>query len=183
MMNMEPVVEQESTVILERIKEVAKLITVEGQFANILDHKDYVGYDYFPFQKKALLKVQAKVSVGFDMEKVKFDFDHTNKIIHISNIPQPEILAIDPDISYYDISEGYFNSFTPEELTTLNKQAKQMVRDNALNSELLDKAQEQGIETFKLIEFIASVENWKVKYDMADPVLNTADVGLPPLTN
>ncbi len=182
-LNMQSVVEQDSTVILNKIKEVAKLITVEGQFANILDHKDYIGYDYFPFQKKALLKVKAKVSVGYDLEKLKFDFDHSTKVIHIRNIPQPEILAIDPDISYYDLTEGYFNSFTPEELTKLNQQAKQMVRDNALKSELMEKAQEQGIETFKLIEFIAGIENWKVEFHLDDSGLDHAEVGLPPLTN
>ena len=109
-------VEEQSNVLLEKIETVAKLVSVEGFFSEIYSYKD----DWEPvpnpiyspkFSKKALIIVKAKVSVGYDLEKMSIEADHARKVIRISNIPEPEIISIEHDQKYYDMEESSFNSF------------------------------------------------------------------------
>ncbi|MBP7184461.1 MAG: DUF4230 domain-containing protein, partial [Saprospiraceae bacterium] len=66
------VVKQESAdVLLEKIKYVSKLVTVEGYFSELYNYKDYWQYDWWPFQRKALIRVKAKVSAGYDLSQMK----------------------------------------------------------------------------------------------------------------
>jgi hypothetical protein len=106
---------EESEVLLEKIRSVAKLVTVEGYFSEIYDYEDYWGYDIAPLRKKALLRVKAKVSVGYDLGAMKFELKPEEQQLRISGIPEPHIISIDHDVDYYDITEGTFNSFTEKD--------------------------------------------------------------------
>ena len=75
--------EERSTVLLERIKTVAKLVTVEGYFSEVYDYKSYWGYDFSPFRKKALVRVKARVSVGYDLDQMKIEAQADRKRILI----------------------------------------------------------------------------------------------------
>ncbi|MBK9737216.1 MAG: DUF4230 domain-containing protein [Saprospiraceae bacterium] len=71
---------ENTTIMLEKIKTVTKLISVEGQFSELFDYKESYDYDFFNlFSKKILLRVTAKVSVGYDFEKVNINIDSLNK--------------------------------------------------------------------------------------------------------
>lgn len=62
---------RESTLLLERIEKVFKVVVAEGYFTEIYDHsskKDFWGI--FKINKKALVVSRAKVSVGFDFGKM-----------------------------------------------------------------------------------------------------------------
>ncbi|MCB0659786.1 MAG: DUF4230 domain-containing protein, partial [Saprospiraceae bacterium] len=108
-----------TTVVLEQIHKVTKLVTVEGQFSEIYDHKEYYKYDIFDlFTKKMLLRINAKVSAGFNLEGSNMTIDSISKTVYFTELPKAEILSIDHDIDYYDISQGVFASFTPEEYTS-----------------------------------------------------------------
>ena len=107
--------EESAQVLLERVQTVAKLITVEGYFSEVYDYKDYYAYNLSPFRKKALIRVKAKVSVGYDLSRVEFETRPDEKVIIVRNLPEPEILSIDHDLDYYDISQGMFNSFSAQD--------------------------------------------------------------------
>jgi len=95
-------IEVNSTVMLERVREVSKLITVEGYFSEIYDYKDYYFMDILPLRKKALIRVKAKVSVGSDLTEAEMTADERTKTLVIRNIPPAEILSIDHSLDYYD---------------------------------------------------------------------------------
>ncbi len=156
---------ENSTILLERIKQVAKLVTVEGYFSEIYDYKDYYGYDMSFFTKKALLKVKAKVSAGYDLEKMKVTAFPEAKIIRITGIPPVTILSIEHDIEYYDVQEGFFNSFTTEDYNKLNARAKEFIREKALDSELMDQAAGQRNLVFETIRFMAEGMGWEVEIE------------------
>jgi len=158
-------VEEQSTVLLEKIKKVTKLITVEGYFAEIYDHKDYYYYDISPFRKKALLRVKAKVSVGYDLGNMKIETIPDKKKIIISQLPDPKIISLDHDVDFYDLQQGTFNSFTAKDYTELNKKAKEYIEKTALESDLLTTAKQQANTTFELIEFIAKGSGWTVEIE------------------
>ncbi len=154
-------VTENSDVVLEKIKTVAKLITVEGYFSEIYDYKDYWAYDFSIFRKKALVRVKAKVSVGYDLSNIKIEANPEEKIISVGNLPEPAILSIDHNIDYYDISAGTFNPFTEADYNKINQNAKKFIEQKAQESDLIEAAKKQGNQTLDLMRFIAENAGWK----------------------
>jgi hypothetical protein len=153
---------EQSTVLLERIQKVTKLITVEGYFSEVFDQKSYWMYDISLFRKQALIRVKAKVSVGYDLGQMKITMDEATRTIIVSELPKPKILSIDHDLDYYNISEGTFNSFTAEDYTRLNQKAKEFIERKARESDLFQQAEVQGNQMLEIVETMAAASGWKV---------------------
>ncbi|RMF24616.1 MAG: DUF4230 domain-containing protein [Bacteroidetes bacterium] len=166
---------EDATVLLERMQQVAKLITVEGYFSEIYDYKDYWHYDILPLRKKALLRVKAKVSVGYDLSRLEFEARPEERLIVLSNLPDPEILSIDHDIDYYDIQEGIFNSFSREDYNRLNAEAKELIRKRALESHLFLVAEEQSNQLQEMMRFMAESAGWTLRFQPRTPTLQPLD--------
>ncbi|MEL6638502.1 MAG: DUF4230 domain-containing protein [Bacteroidota bacterium] len=156
--------EERSTVLLERIKTVAKLVTVEGYFSEVYDYKSYWGYDFSPFRKKALVRVKARVSVGYDLDQMKIEAQADRKRILISNLPDPEIISIDHDLDYYDLTQGTFNNFTPQDYNKINASAKELIEKQARSSDLFITAEEQSNEMLEMIRFIVEGSGWTLEF-------------------
>ncbi|MGK0388364.1 MAG: hypothetical protein ACI94Y_001092 [Maribacter sp.] len=162
-------VEEQSSVLLEKVKTVAKLVSVEGYFSEIYTYKN----DWEPvpnpvyspiFSKKAITIVKAKVSVGYDLKKMTFEADHTNKVLRIGNIPDPEIISLDHDMEYYDVQVSTFNKFTKEEINQINAKAKEFIREKALESGLMLQAEKEGNQMIEIIAFMVKEAGWTVEY-------------------
>lgn len=152
---------------MERVQKVAKLISVEGYFSEIYTHEDYKGWfdsSWFT-KKKALVRVKAKVSIGFDMEGMKFNIDDNAKTIKVSNLPDPEILSIDHELDYYDLQEGLFNTFSERDLTDINVRAKYFIQQKAMESDLFLTATEQEIEFYEIVEDFAKAIGYTVIWE------------------
>jgi Protein of unknown function (DUF4230) len=154
--------QQSAQIMLERVKKVCKLVTVEGQYSEVFSHNDYEGYFTFFWDKKMILRVNATVSAGYDLEKVKFEADSSRKVIRIGPLPPPDILSIDHTVDYYDISEGIFTAFTPSEYTQINQRVKELIREEA-RQKLIPTAREQARETFDIIRAMAGGMGWTVE--------------------
>lgn len=161
-----------STVLLERIQKVAKLITVEGHFSEIYDYKDYYWADFSPFRKKALLRIKAKVSMGYDFTDFNASADADAHTITIDPLGEPEILSIDHDIDYYDISEGTFNGFTSNDYTKLSEEAKNFIRHKAETSDLKQQAEEQGEDLMDLVTMLVEQASWKLVVRKKEGLVN-----------
>ncbi|MFK8101493.1 MAG: DUF4230 domain-containing protein [Saprospiraceae bacterium] len=155
---------EQSEVLLEKIKTVSKLVTVEGYFSEVYDYKDYWGYDISPFRKKALMRVKAKVLVGYNLEKMTVVSLPKEKTIRIGNLPDPEIISIENDLDYYDISEGTFNSFSTADYNKLQQKAKDYIREHAERSDLKESAVKQGNQLLELIRFMVETSGWKLEF-------------------
>jgi Protein of unknown function (DUF4230) len=155
----------ESQVLLESVKNVSKLVTVEGYFSEIYSEEDTKDYYLFSSTKKALLKVKAKVSAGYDLNNMKIDADPQNKTLKISNIPEATIISIEPEISYYDIESGYFNPFTKDDISRLNKKAVDTIRTQALQSPFMQSVKTQGVKNFDALRLLAESMGWKLVFD------------------
>ncbi|MGB0839386.1 MAG: DUF4230 domain-containing protein [Chitinophagales bacterium] len=161
----EHITEMDSQVLLERVQNVYKMVVAEGEFADIVQYKDYYLSEYVPgFQKSALLKVKAKVGVGYDLENLRIEMDDETKIMRIQNLPEPEILFVDHDITYYDLQSSIFNEITDADLNRLNKAAKDSIRIAADRSDLMERARNRAGEMINLITFMAQDGGWKIHY-------------------
>lgn len=164
--------EQEITILLESMKEVTKLITIEAEFSEIFKHEEYYGLDWAPFKKKALIRVQSKVLVGTDFTHTKFIFDMDHRIIQISSLPPSEILAIDNMLDYYDIQQGTFNPFTAKDYNELNRKAREAIRVKVLESDLIRRSDDRRDQVLQSFAQIAKEMGWalQVLTDRTDPM-------------
>jgi len=136
--------EVRATVLLEKVKLVTKLVSVEGHFSEILEKREWYDYDFFNlFSKKILLRVKAKVSVGYNFESLNITVDSVQKTVTLYEFPKPEIISIDHDLDYYDIQEGTFNSFTAQEYNAIHKATKNLILKKTQESDQLQNAQDQ----------------------------------------
>ena len=156
----------QSTVLLEKIKSVCKLITIEGDFAEIYKYENTRErfMSLVSSKKKALIVINAKAQIGYDLKKILMHADIEQKRIVLTNFPKPEILSIEPDLEFYDIKNGLFNTFKPDDLTTLNQEAKEHIREKIPESGLMDTAGREALETVLLIEKIVETIGWKLDY-------------------
>ncbi|HUH48132.1 MAG TPA: DUF4230 domain-containing protein, partial [Arenibacter sp.] len=158
--------EHQSVILLDKIKSVCKLITVEGDFAEIYRYENTRErfLSLVSSKKKALIIINAKVHIGFDLKKVQLHADNEKKKIILTNFPQPEIMSISPELQFYDIQNGLFNAFTPTDLTSLNLEAKKHIHDKVPESGLMDTANKEALEAVLLIEKIVETIGWKLDY-------------------
>ncbi len=157
-----PQVSENSSVMLERIQKVFKFVAAEGEISEIYDYKDYQYYDISPFRKKILVRVNAKVLVGYDFEKAKFTIDEATRTITIDSLGPADVLAIDHDLDYYDIQEGTFNYFSEEELNEINEKAKNYAAGIVKESDLFKVADEQKEDLIEMLSVAASSAGWKI---------------------
>jgi len=107
------------------------------------------------------------------MEGVTITLDSTTKQIIIHNMPEKaEILAIDHELAYKNLKESYFNSFKPSDYTKLNANAKQFLKQKALESRLMTEAERQGNQTLELVKFMAESAGWKVVVSRDDDLIS-----------
>jgi len=158
-------------VLLEKIEQVSKLISVEGHFSEVYDYKEYKSYDIAMFRKKALVRVKAKVSAGYDLGQMKVSSDQLTKTIKITNIPEIEILSIDHNLDYYDITEGSFNKFSEADLNKINERAKEFIRKTALESEIVQNAEIRGNKVFELIRYMVENAGWTLEIEQFEDAI------------
>lgn len=156
-------VEKTSRVLLEKVRAVTKLIAVEGHFSEILDYKDFWGYDISVFRKKALVRIHATVSIGYDLGGIRVESYPEEKKIVLAYFPEPVILSIDQELDYYDVTQGTFNAFTAEDYNKISRLARESIRLKATESGLFSVAETQAAEMLDLITFIVRSAGWTLE--------------------
>jgi predicted SPOUT superfamily RNA methylase MTH1 len=156
----------QSVILLDKVKSVCKFITVEGDFAEIYHYQD-VKQKFLKLissKKKALVVVNAKAYIGFDLSKVEMKANSNTKTLVLQNFPEAEVLSIDTTLDYYDKKDGYFNKFEANDLTDLQNEAKIHIKDKIPESGLYQAAQKEALEAILLIENLVQTIGWKLDY-------------------
>lgn len=159
-------IEYGTNLIQERIVNVGKLIVTEGHFAEVITYKDQDKYlmDMVSFEKKALVIVNADVTVAYDLRQMKYDIDEANKTITITYIPKEEI-KISPDIKFYDVNQSRMNPFTGEDYNKINKTVKENLAKKIETSTLKTNAKNRLVSELSKILITTSSLGWTLKYD------------------
>lgn len=156
--------EKQSVILLDKIKKVAKLITVEGEFSEIYHHENtkekFLGL--ITSKKKAIILINAKAHIGFDFRKIKMEAHPQTKTIVLSEFPEPEVLSIEPNIRFYDIQNGLLNKFSSEDLTIVNQEAKTHVLQKIPESNLMQTASNEALEAIRLMQNLVETIGWKL---------------------
>lgn len=168
---------EETALIQEQIRNVGKLVVTEGHFSEVLTYKDQQKYflDMISFEKKALVIVNADVTVSYDLSKVEYDIDENSKTITIKNIPKEEI-KISPDLKFYDIKQNGFNEFSGEDYNKINKTVKENLAKKIEKSSLKSNAQNRLISELSKILILTNSMGWKLQYNGETVNNETIDV-------
>lgn len=156
----------QSVILLEKIRKVWKLITVEGEFAEIYHYENTKErfMSMVSSKKRAILLINAKAYVGFDLSKIDMEAINEKKVIKLTKFPDPQILSLETDLRYYDKKEGLFNKFDSMDLTEVNTKAKAHVMQKIPESGLFDTAKSEALEAVLLIQNIVETIGWTLDY-------------------
>jgi lipopolysaccharide export LptBFGC system permease protein LptF len=155
-----------TNLIQQQILNVGKLVVTEGHFSEVITYKNQQKYllDMLSFEKKALVVVNADVTVAYDLHKMKYDIDEKNKTITIVSIPKEEI-KISPDIQFYDVEQSKLNPFTGEDYNKINKSVKANLAKKIEKSSLKTNAQNRLISELSKILILTNTMGWKLQYE------------------
>jgi hypothetical protein len=158
--------EYDTNLIQTQIKNVGKLVVTEGHFAEVLTYQDKKE-TYVPgltFDKKALVVINADVTVSFDLSQVKYDINAENKILTITNIPKEEI-KISPDYKYYNTESSTFNEFTGDDYNKINKIARANLTKKIEKSSLKTNAKNRLLSELSKMLILTNSMGWTLKYE------------------
>jgi lipopolysaccharide export LptBFGC system permease protein LptF len=155
-----------TNLIQQQIVNVGKLVVTEGHYSEVVTYKNQQKYmmDMLSFEKKALIIVNADVTVSYDLHQMKYDIDEANKTITIISIPKEEI-KISPDIKFYDVEQSQMNPFTGDDYNKINKSVKANLAKKIEKSSLKSNAQNRLISELSKILILTNTMGWKLQYD------------------
>lgn len=157
--------EANTNLLQEQIKNVGKLVVTEGTFSQVYSYNDSRKFylDIFSARKKALIVVNAKATVAYDLSKLETEIDEENKIVRILSIPEEEI-TINPEIKYYDVTQDYLNQFKAEDHNKIRNRIEASIRKKVDGSTLKSNAQNRLISELQKIYILTSTMGWTLEY-------------------
>ncbi|NJY61834.1 DUF4230 domain-containing protein [Salinimicrobium sp. CDJ15-81-2] len=158
--------EESTAMIQQQIKNVGKLVVTEGTFSQVFTYNDTKNrfFDVLPARKKALIVVNTRATVAYDLSKLEIELDEENKTVHITHIPKEEI-NIYPDIKYYDITQDYLNQFSAEDYNKIKTRINKSMLEKVENSTLKSNAKNRLISELQKIYILTNTLGWTLTYN------------------
>lgn len=160
------VINNSSDLIQEQLKNVSKLVVSEGHFSEVFNYensKEIFG-EYLTAEKKAIVVVNAKVSIAYDLEKLTYKIDEDTKTLQILSIPEHEI-SINPDLEYYDIQDDFLNQFEAEDYNSIKETVNKSLKAKIEKSTLVSNAQNRLISELAKFYILTESLGWKLLYN------------------
>ena len=169
--------EYNTNLIQQQIVSVGKLIVTEGHFSEVLTYKDKDSkwLTLLTFEKKALVVVNADVTVAFDLRQMEYKIDEEAKTITILNIPEAEI-KISPDIKFYDVQTSRLNPFTGDDYNKINESVKKNLAKKVEMSTLKAKAKNRLVSELSKILILTKTMGWTLIYE-GNTIQDEAELG------
>lgn len=154
-----------SELIQKQVQQVGKLIVTEGYYSKVFTFKNSQNLflNIWKSDKKALVVVNAKATVEYDLRQLVVEIDEKNKTLILKKIPDP-VLNIYPDIEYYDVTQDYFNSFEAKDYNKIKNSVTAQIRTQIEKSDLMENSRERlMVELTNLFVLTKSME-WTLMY-------------------
>jgi len=158
--------EESTSLIQKQIKNVGKLVVTEGSFSQVYSFKDSKRFylDVFSARKKALIVVNAEVTIAYDLSKLKTEVNPETKTVTITYIPDEEI-SINPNIQYYDVTQDYLNQFEAADYNKIQKRIKKSLMEKIEKSSLKSNAKNRLVSELQKIYILTNSMGWTLEYD------------------
>ncbi len=157
-------VEIEATTILKSVESISKLMVLEGHFTETYTYQERskVFFDLIPQEKRAIVILDAKVLVGYDLKKMVIFIDKENKKVVIEKLPEEEVNII-PDLKFYDVQASTFTSFNKDDINKVQADAKHKIEQQIEKSSLKIQARQRLIENLGSVVNISKAIGWTVE--------------------
>lgn len=166
---------QSSGLIQKQIDQVGKLVVTEGHFSEVFNYKnskDIFG-EFFTSEKKALVVVNADVTIAYDLSKLDFELDQDHKVLKIKSIPKEEI-RVNPDLEYYDIQSDFLNPFEAEDYNKIKETVKASLLKQIENSDLKSNAKNRLVSELSKFYILTNSLGWALQYE-ENPITTPED--------
>lgn len=160
------VLKENTALIQEQIKNVGKLVVTEGHFSEVFTykHSKAVFGDLLEAKKRAIVIVNADVTVGYDLSKIEYKIDEVNKTLQIISIPKEEI-KISPDFEYYDIQADFLNQFEAKDYNSIKETVNASLMKKIEASDLKSNAQNRLISELSKFFILTNSLGWTLEYN------------------
>ncbi|TBV24991.1 hypothetical protein DMZ43_14045 [Meridianimaribacter sp. CL38] len=160
------ILKENSALIQEQLKNVSKLVVTEGHFSEVFSYENSKRMfgDLIEVEKKALVVVNADVTIAYDLSKIEYNIDEATKTVQILTIPKEEI-KINPDFEYYDIQADYLNPFEAKDYNEIKKTVKQQLMKKIEASDLKSNAQNRLLSELSKFYILTNSLGWTLEYN------------------
>lgn len=160
------VLQENSALIQEQIKNVGKLVVTEGHFSQVFTYKNSKGIfaDLVNVEKKALVVVNADVTIAYDLSLIEYRIDEGTKTLHILNIPKEEI-NINPDFEYYDVQADFLNPFEAKDYNNIKETVKKSLMKKVEASEIKKNAKNRLVSELSKFYILTNSLGWTLQYN------------------
>lgn len=160
------ILHENSSLIQEQIRNVSKLVVTEGHFSQVFSYKNSkaIFANLVNVEKKALVVVNADVTVSYDLRQIEYELDESTKTLRILNIPKEEI-KISPDFEYYDVTADFFNPFNAEDYNKIKDKVNAQLMKKIEASNLKSNAQNRLISELSKFYILTSSLGWTLQYE------------------
>lgn len=160
------ILQEHSALIQEQLKNVGKLVVIEGHFSEVFNYKNSkeIFGEYITSDKKAVVIVNADVSIAYDLSAIEYIIDEENKTLKIISIPEEEI-KISPDFEYYDVQSDFLNPFKAEDYNAIKGIVNKSLQNKIEASELKSNAKNRLISELSKFYILTSSLGWSLEYN------------------
>lgn len=160
------ILQENSALIQEQIRNVSKLVVTEGHFSQVFTYKNSkaIFANLVNVEKKALVVVNADVTVSYDLSQIQYELDEDTKTLKILSIPKEEI-NISPDFEYYDVTADFLNPFEAEDYNKIKDKVKGQLMKKIEASNLKSNAQNRLISELSKFYILTSSLGWTLQYE------------------
>ena len=159
------ILQENSMLIQQQIDNVSKLIVTEGHFAEVYNYKDSQQlFGPLITEKKALVVVNADVTIAYDLSKIDFQIDEKSKTLLIKSIPEPEI-KLNPDFEYYDVTADFLNQFDADDYNKIKKNVRTSLLKKVEQSTLKSNAQNRLLSELSKFYILTNSMGWTLEYN------------------
>ncbi len=160
------ILQENSALIQEQIRNVSKLVVTEGHFSQVFTYKNSkaIFANLVNVEKKALVVVNADVTVSYDLSQIQYELDEKSKTLKILSIPKEEI-NINPDFEYYDVTADFLNPFEAEDYNKIKDKVKAQLMKKIEASNLKSNAKNRLISELSKFYILTSSLGWTLQYE------------------
>lgn len=155
-----------SELIQKQVNQVGKLIVTEGYYSKVFTFKNSQNLflNLWSSDKKALVVVNAKATVEYDLRQLETEIDEENKTLILKKIPEP-ILNIYPEIEYYDVTQDYFNAFDAADYNKIKNSVSAQMRSQIEKSDLMENSRDRLMAELTNFYVLTNTLGWTLMYE------------------
>lgn len=158
--------ETNSFLIQKQIQQVGKLIVTEGYYSQVFNYKNSqkIFLNLVKADKKALIVVNTKATVEYDLRKLETKIDEGSKTLTILSIPDP-VINIYPEFEYYDVTQDYLNQFEGNDYNKIKSSITTQIRKKIEESDLKNDARDRLMSELLNIYILTKSMGWTLQYN------------------